>query len=128
MASAPKKDDDGCACYTWIVMMILFNSFVWMITLLPSMESIAYPDEKPTTCSVELAGFEGLQPAASPGATSPARRQRPHLLPAARRRRSRRLLRGRSPCSGAHAELRAGRQGGARVAGEGDQRGGGRTC
>ncbi|KAF8677935.1 hypothetical protein HU200_046291 [Digitaria exilis] len=36
------------------------------------MESIANPDEKPTTCSVELAGFQGLQPAPSPGATSPA--------------------------------------------------------
>ncbi|CAO2183088.1 unnamed protein product [Urochloa humidicola] len=71
MASTPKKDD-GCGFYTWIVIMILFNGFIWLITMLPSMESIAYPDEKPTTCSVELAGFEGLQPAASPGATSPA--------------------------------------------------------
>ncbi|CAO2178523.1 unnamed protein product [Urochloa humidicola] len=72
MASSTPKKDNGCACYTWIIIMLVVNGFVWMITLLPSMESIAYPDEKPTTCSVELAGFEGLQPAASPGATSPA--------------------------------------------------------
>uniref|UniRef100_K3XQ59 Late embryogenesis abundant protein LEA-2 subgroup domain-containing protein n=3 Tax=Setaria TaxID=4554 RepID=K3XQ59_SETIT len=51
---------------------ILFNGFFILLTMLPSMESIANPDEKPTTCSVELAGFEGLQPALSPRVTSPA--------------------------------------------------------
>ncbi|TVT99059.1 hypothetical protein EJB05_55615, partial [Eragrostis curvula] len=36
------------------------------------MESVAYPDNKPTTCSAELVGFTGLQPATDPGATSPS--------------------------------------------------------
>ena len=74
MASTTNKkdDDDGCGCFSWILATILINGFIILLTTLPSKKSIAYPDNKPTTCSVELAGFEGLQPALSPGAASPA--------------------------------------------------------
>ncbi|OEL19580.1 hypothetical protein BAE44_0019401 [Dichanthelium oligosanthes] len=71
MASTHKKDD-GCGCFSWMLATILYNGFFILLTLLPSMRSLAYPDVKTTTCSVELAGFQGLQPALSPEVTSPA--------------------------------------------------------
>ncbi|OEL19945.1 hypothetical protein BAE44_0019036 [Dichanthelium oligosanthes] len=71
MASTHKKDD-GCGCFSWMLATILDNGFFILLTLLPSMRSLAYPDVKITTCSVELAGFQGLQPALSPEVTSPA--------------------------------------------------------
>ncbi|OEL35252.1 hypothetical protein BAE44_0003729 [Dichanthelium oligosanthes] len=71
MASTHKKDD-GCGCFSWMLATILYNGFFILLTLLPSMRLLAYPDEKTTTCSVELAGFQGLQPALSSEVTSPA--------------------------------------------------------
>jgi hypothetical protein len=71
MAASTHNKNDGCGCCSWIIATILINGFIIVLTMLPSMESLANPDEKPTTCSVELAGFEGLQPALSPGVTSP---------------------------------------------------------
>ncbi|GJM93362.1 hypothetical protein PR202_ga09910 [Eleusine coracana subsp. coracana] len=46
--------------------------FFVVLTSLPSMDSLVDPYEQPTTCSVELIAFNGLQPAMAPGATSPA--------------------------------------------------------
>ncbi|OEL36748.1 hypothetical protein BAE44_0002232 [Dichanthelium oligosanthes] len=71
MASTHKKDDDY-GCFSWMLAMILYNGFFILLTLLPSMRSLAYPDEKTTTCSIKLAGFQGLEPARSPEVTSPA--------------------------------------------------------
>jgi hypothetical protein len=64
--------DDGCGLSAWIVATILYSGFFVLLTSLPSMDSLVYPYEQPTTCSVELAGFSGLQRAMDPGATSPA--------------------------------------------------------
>ncbi|KAK3161738.1 hypothetical protein QOZ80_1BG0080800 [Eleusine coracana subsp. coracana] len=72
MASTNNKDD-GCGfCCCWMVSAILLGGFFVLLTSLPSMDSLADPFDQPTTCSVELAGFKGLQPAMASGATSPA--------------------------------------------------------
>ncbi|KAK3161741.1 hypothetical protein QOZ80_1BG0080840 [Eleusine coracana subsp. coracana] len=72
MASADNKDDGGCGLCAWTVATILYAGFFVVLTSLPSMDSLADPYEQPTTCSVELIAFNGLQPAMAPGATSPA--------------------------------------------------------
>ncbi|KAI4962914.1 hypothetical protein ZWY2020_024620 [Hordeum vulgare] len=79
---APRDDgsDDNCGGGSWTIALLLFTSF-WLVMLyLPPMDSLpgireidgSPPgvDDKPTTCSVELADVRGLEPALAPGATS----------------------------------------------------------
>ncbi|KAJ1283825.1 hypothetical protein BS78_03G156500 [Paspalum vaginatum] len=67
-----EADGGGCGWRWWIGVTILFNGFFILFTSLPPIYAIENPDDLPTTCAVELAAFEGLQPALSPGATSPS--------------------------------------------------------
>ncbi|CAL4947818.1 unnamed protein product [Urochloa decumbens] len=75
MASSTDDDKGGgdCGCCAWTVLGLLYLSIFVLPTFLPPADSLANPNNLPTTCSVELAGFKGLhQPASAPGATSPA--------------------------------------------------------
>ncbi|CAO2166147.1 unnamed protein product [Urochloa humidicola] len=73
---ASTSDDKGrsdCGCCAWTVLGLLYLSIFVLPTFLPPADSLANPDNLPTTCSVKLAGFKGLhQPAYAPEATSPA--------------------------------------------------------
>ncbi|TVU35342.1 hypothetical protein EJB05_17228, partial [Eragrostis curvula] len=70
MASKDNKDD-GCGFCFWIVATILYGGFMLSLTFLPRTGTPADRYGKPTTCSVELVGFKGLQLPTAPGATSP---------------------------------------------------------
>ncbi|WVZ67663.1 hypothetical protein U9M48_016712 [Paspalum notatum var. saurae] len=71
---ASTDDSKGGACchlVGWVFLALFyFAIFVVPMTLLPP--DLADPGNLPTTCSVELTGFKGLQAASAPGATSPA--------------------------------------------------------
>ncbi|KAF7023209.1 hypothetical protein CFC21_035778 [Triticum aestivum] len=81
---APREDgsDEDCGCGSWTIALLLYTSFWLVMVYLPPMDSLPgireldgsppSNDDKPTTCSVELAGARGLEPALAPGATSPA--------------------------------------------------------
>ncbi|KAF7023207.1 hypothetical protein CFC21_035777 [Triticum aestivum] len=81
---APRDDgSDDCGCGSWTIALLLYTSF-WLVMMmyLPPMDSLPgireldgsppCNEDKPITCSVELAGARGLEPALAPGATSPA--------------------------------------------------------
>lgn len=126
--------DDGCGCGSWTIALLLYTSFWLVMMYLPPMDSLPgireldgsppCNDDKPTTCSVELAGagsgrdLAGLRPRR-------ARRQRPRLPAVPWRRRRRRVLRGRARRARAHARLPAGGQEHGAVGGERDGRGAG---
>ncbi|KAF8677938.1 hypothetical protein HU200_046294 [Digitaria exilis] len=55
-----------------MILGLLYLALFVVPTFLPPADSLANPNNLPTTCSVELTGFRGLQAASAPGATSPA--------------------------------------------------------
>ncbi|KAL6846649.1 hypothetical protein ACP4OV_024097 [Aristida adscensionis] len=64
MATIERKKVDFGGCCTWLVLAIVYLGLIVVVTSLPPMSSLLYPDEKPTACSVELVGAGGLEPAA----------------------------------------------------------------